>query len=261
MTWLGDGRLACGLLLALAACGGEAAVERQPVAEAPAPEAVAAAAVPLEPEPIPDGPRLRGTVRFVGQVPEARPAVMAADPFCASRHDGPVLLPTVDVDATGGLRNAVVYVADSAPAAAPVREVRMDQRGCIYEPRVLGVRAGQSIVFRNSDDTLHNVNVRPQVNDGFNVGQPVPGMETRRSFAVAEVGIPVRCDVHPWMIGFISVFDHAQFAVTDETGSFTIYGLSEGTHLLEVWHESLGTQTLEVTVRGDETNVGLEYAE
>jgi plastocyanin len=243
------------LILLLSACS---------VAEAPdvpTPERPAAQAPAAEPEPVPvpDGPMIRGVVRFDGNVPETAPAAMAADVFCAGSHDGPVLLPAIDVDAGGGLRNAIVHVVGAAPAPPPDREALMDQRGCIYEPRVLAVRAGQTVVFRNSDDTLHNVNVRPRLNDAFNVGQPVPGMETRKVFAAPEEGIPVRCDVHPWMLGFISVFDHPWFAVTGDGGEFTLYGLTEGTHVLEVWHEKLGTQTREVTVEGDETAVELVW--
>lgn len=244
------------VLLAQAACGGNEPADSTPEAE---PSTERPAAAEPAPTPPPDGPRLRGVVRFAGPAPEARPASLAADPFCAGSHAGPVLLPAVDVATGGGLRNAVVYIVGADPAPVPEREALMDQRGCIYEPRVLGVRAGQTVVFRNSDDTLHNVNVRPQVNDAFNVGQPVPGMETRRVFAAPELGIPVRCDVHPWMIGFIHVFEHPWFATTDEEGSFTLYGLPEGSHVLEVWHEALGTQTLEVTVAGEETRVELAY--
>lgn len=250
------GAVAWALLALLVACGGAAedsAAERP--AAAPAEEAEPVPALP----PPPDGPRIRGTVRFVGEVAPPVPASMAADPFCVGSHDEPVLLPSVDVDGAGGLRNAIVHVLGAAAAPAPEYEALMDQRGCIYAPRVLAVRAGQTVVFRNSDDTLHNVNVRPQLNDAFNVGQPVPGMETRRVFGVPEAGIPVRCDVHPWMIGFISVFEHPWFAVTADGGEFTLYGLTEGKHVLEVWHETLGTQTREVTVEGDETTVELVW--
>jgi len=39
--------------------------------------------------------------------------------------------------------------------------------------------------------------------------------------------------------------------VTGEDGSFSIEGLPAGTYTIEVWHESLGTQTAEATVEAD----------
>ena len=65
--------------------------------------------------------------------------------------------------------------------------------------------------------------------------------------------ILVRCDVHPWMRAFIGVLPHAFFDVSGEDGSFDLQGLPAGEYVLEAWHETLGTRTLEVSVVAGQT--------
>jgi hypothetical protein len=112
---------------------------------------------------------------------------------------------------------------------------------------------------KNSDPVLHNINAQPTKNPGFNFGQPVKGMETKKSFPNPEVMIPVKCDVHPWMRSYIGVQAHPYAAVTGEDGSFSLKGLPPGTYELEAWHESLGTATQSVTVGPNETQ-SVEFA-
>lgn len=203
-----------------------------------------------------------GSISFTGEVAAAAALQMQADPFCASSHDAEVFANPVEVDAAGGLGNVVVHVTAAVAGDGPDDPALVNQVGCMYQPHVLAVRTGQTVVFRNSDQTLHNVNVQPRDNPGFNLGQPLAGMESRREFANPEIGIPVRCDVHPWMTGFLSVFDHPYFAVTGADGSFTIEGLPDGDWVLETWHETLGEQATQISVSGGAaTEVDLGYSE
>jgi plastocyanin len=123
----------------------------------------------------------------------------------------------------------------------------------MYTPHVAAVQVGQEVVVRNSDGVLHKVNVRPTKNQGFNFGQPVQGMENKKTFTTAEVMIPVKCDVHPWMHGWIGVQDHPFAAVSDENGAFSLNNLPPGTYEIEAWHEKYGTSTQTVTVGAKET--------
>ena len=193
---------------------------------------------------------LDGRVRFRGELPAAVAAPLDADPYCAARHEGPLRIATVEVSEDGGLRGAVVYLRD-APASSDADEFPeavLEQRDCLYQPSVLAVRVGQTVVFRNDDQTLHNVHVEPSVNAAFNLGQPFQGVVARRRFAQAEVGIAVRCDVHPWMRATISVFDHPYFATTDRQGRFSMPAPPPGSYTLEAWHETLGTASGRVDV-------------
>lgn len=201
-----------------------------------------------------------GTVSYSGTPDGGRKPQLAADPYCVSAHPEPPVIRTIVTDAGGGLANVFVWVKNPPPAPSPASgDALVDQVGCLYLPHAIGVRSGQTVVFRNSDPTLHNINVQPRVNPAFNVGQPFAGMETRRSFAKAETGILVRCDVHPWMVGYISVFEHPYFAVSGADGSFRIEGLPDGSYVIETWHESLGAQTQQVTVAGGLASLQVGY--
>lgn len=195
---------------------------------------------------------ITGTVSFTGQAPEAQVIQMAADPFCQAAHaDAPARTERVVVNSDGSLRWAFVRVTEGLPAGTPgppAEPVLLDQQGCIYAPHVLGVQAGQPIQIRNSDTTLHNVHALSENNPDFNIAQPIQGMTTTRTFENPEVMVSVKCDVHPWMASYIGVVEHPYFAVTDDTGGFTIPDLPPGDYVLEVWHEALGTQTRNVTV-------------
>jgi len=120
-------------------------------------------------------------------------------------------------------------------------------------PHIIGVQTGQALIVSNSDDTLHNVNAQPSNNAGFNIGQPVAGMEYEHSFENSEIMIPVKCDVHPWMSAYIGVVPHPYFTVTDAEGNFSIDRLPPGDYVLEAWSEGLGTETINVTVAPNET--------
>ena len=138
--------------------------------------------------------------------------------------------------------------------------VVIDQRGCIYHPRIQGARVGQTIEVKNSDQTLHNIHSLTTKTNAFNTGQPVAGMVFKFQLRAEEVMLNVKCDVHPWMVGYVGVVTHPYFAVTDATGAFTIANVPAGKHTLQVWHERYGplTQTVEVKA-GATTTADFSY--
>ena len=81
----------------------------------------------------------------------------------------------------------------------------------------------------------------------------MPGLEHQHVFDHAEIGIPVRCSVHPWMEATIHVFDHPYFSVTDEDFGIDLGPLPPGRYTVSARHEILGTLTQEVTVGSNET--------
>jgi len=239
---------------AAAACGG--------AEEAAAPDATANEPAATAPD-LSDAGGVAGSTLFTGEAPSADAIQMAADPFCQTAHSDAVMSTPVMVDADGGLMNVVVHISGGLEGYAfpdAMDQATLDQAGCVYEPHVLAMQAGQTLIIRNSDDTLHNVNVQPADNPAFNQGQPLAGMEIERTFENAEVGIAARCDVHPWMGAFISVFDHPYFSVSSEAGAFSIPMLPPGDYVIEAWHETLGTMTQNVTVAPNETAaVSIEF--
>jgi uncharacterized protein (DUF2141 family) len=107
---------------------------------------------------------------------------------------------------------------------------------------------GQQLDILNSDGTLHNIHALPKVNKEFNKAMPRSKKQMSVKFDKVEAPFKVKCDVHPWMGAFLGVFAHPYFAVTDDSGSFTIAGLPPGKYVVEAWHEKLGTQTADLTV-------------
>lgn len=199
--------------------------------------------------------RIAGTVSYAGSgsLDGDSPIDMSVDSYCAEQHaEGAVVAPTVRIDENGGIGGVVVHVKEGLSSTTdypvPAEPAVLDQRKCIYHPAMLALRAGQTLLVRNSDLTLHNVNVSPRLNRGFNLGQPTRGIESRRSFREAELGIEVGCDVHDWMHASLAVFDHPFFAVTESDGSFTLEGLPPGEYVVEAWHDKLGSLSKTVVI-------------
>jgi hypothetical protein len=192
---------------------------------------------------------IAGRIVFEGQPPVAEAIDMSEEPVCADKYTETPSREGVMVT-EGGLNNVFVYVKEGVSGGfpAPAEAVEIDQLGCRYQPHVIGVQAGQSLVIRNSDAVLHNINTQPTVNRGFNISQPQEGMETTREFSRAEVMIPVKCDVHGWMSAYIGVLDHPYHDVSSGAGEFVLSGLAPGTYTIEAWHEVYGTATQEITV-------------
>lgn len=198
---------------------------------------------------------ISGSIVFEGDAPAMQTIDMDEEPVCADKHASTPMTEDVVVNDNGTLANVFVYVKEgleSLQFPTPSQSVLLDQNGCTYLPHVLGVMAGQDIDIRNSDGLLHNINASPTENRGFNVSQPV-NMETTRSFRVAEVMIPLRCDVHGWMAAYLGVLDHPFYAVSGSDGSVDLSTLPPGDYVIEAWHERYGTQTQNVTVATGET--------
>ena len=90
----------------------------------------------------------------------------------------------------------------------------------------------------------------PKANREFNFSQPTNVPPVDRVFAQAEIGLPLKCDVHGWMNAYANVVPHPFFAVTGDDGRFEIKGCRPAPTPSRSWHETLGTQSQSVTVDG-----------
>lgn len=235
----------------LFACGGPGGGGEESTSSATPPPAPVA---PFDPA---TAGAISGTVYFQGTAPELGTLRMTSDPFCAKQHATPPRQGFLVLGEDGKtLGNVFVYIKSGLEGRTfpvPSEPVVLDQSGCVYVPRVIGIQAGQTLVIRNSDETLHNIHSLPMDNEEFNIGQPVKGMETKAVFETAEVMVPFKCDVHRWMRSYAGVLDHPHFAVSPPDGSFAIGNLPPGDYVLEAWHERLGAQELKVSVAPSET--------
>ena len=157
--------------------------------------------------------------------------------------------------ATKGVRWVMVWLVDpkNPKADLPIhpslkepkeKEVLVDQPCCKFEPHLITLREGQTLVAKNSSPIPHNVNL---VSTGKNPSKNEiipPGRQVKvDSWVAASSPTLINCDIHPWMMGYIRVFNHPYFAVTDDKGGFEIPNAPVGSYNLVVWQEEVGWVT------------------
>ncbi len=184
---------------------------------------------------------IAGVIRVAGNTPAMPPIDLSATPHCESLHGGEKLrLELIVKGENRGLRDVFVYISQGLegyriPPVGP-EAVVLDQRGCVYAPRVFGVRVRQDIRIVNSDSFLHNVKVSE--NHPLNEGMPNAGEIVKKGwFRRSQLGVSFRCEVHPWMRAYACVIDHPCHAVSDLQGRFTIANVPPGKYSVDFWHE------------------------
>ena len=196
---------------------------------------------------------LRGKIRFTGTAPAVQRLNMAGDAYCASFVNTAETVRVSDQ----GLENVMVFVSSPVGGIAPTRAVvTLDQRDCRFDPHVLTLQAGQTLIVQNSDKTLSNVHAFTQINAPYNIGQPGP-MKATHIFDKPEVPIPIRDDVHGWKSAVIGVFSHSYHTVSKTGGLFELT-MPVGTYEITAMHEVYGASKQMVTVRPGE-NPALDF--
>jgi plastocyanin len=203
---------------------------------------------------------IQGVARLTGAAPAMKMLKREGDPFCARKQ---MQEEDVVVGEGGTLGNVIVRITQgvSGNYDPPMNNAVLDQVDCMYRPRVQGIMAGQSLLIKNSDQTLHNVHTYKGASTVFNQAQ-VPGLPPMaKKFNNAGDVIKFKCDVHPWMTAYVAVSNHPFFAVTTNNGSFSIPKVPAGTYTVEAWHERYGAKTRELTlVAGKATDVNFDFA-
>jgi hypothetical protein len=151
-----------------------------------------------------------------------------------------------------GVKDVLVWLIDAknpkAPlpihprlAAAPLPDVEIDQPCCQFVPHIIAMREGQALVVKNSAAIAHNVHVIGGIKGpDFNVILPPGGQKkvSAEEIPARPTAISVKCDIHPWMYGYIRVFAHPYFAKTDADGKFTIKDAPAGDWRIVIWQEN-----------------------
>src|SRR5215467_12714783 len=205
---------------------------------------------------------IKGHIHLSGKLPGNPVIRMGMDPMCAKASAGKrILQEYVVATADGNLANAFVNVKGNVPQTpVSTQPVTLDQRGCIYYPRVVGLRVGQTLQVKNSDAFLHNAHALSGKDQGFNVGQPTAGNVYNWKAKSEEIMLHLKCDIHSWMNAYVGVVTNPYFAVSDTMGGFTIDKVPPGTYTLQAWHERFGVLTKTVTVKaGTAVTVDFTY--
>lgn len=203
------------------------------------------AAGPGKPVPTANLGTISGVIAFNGTPPAPKKIDTSADPVCSQKDPNLQTEDTVVKD--GKLANVYVYIKEgTATDGTKINDydwkpstttAQLDQNGCHYRPHILGVQVNQKISITNSDATQHNIHPTPKLNPEWNQTQSNGQAPIEKTFARAEVLIPVKCNQHPWMKAYVGVTKHPFFAVSAEDGSFTIKGVPAGTYTVVAWKE------------------------
>src|ERR1700681_2768752 len=151
----------------------------------------------------------------------------------------------VSAAAAGGITGTIKL--DCTP---PHQKPTWDQKGCQYIPHVMSLDVNQHFEVSNSDPHSHNIHPLPKPNGAnheWNRSQPPGTPPFDQVWAGEEIAIPVKCNIHPWMHGYMAVVK-GPTAVSDDNGSYTISNLPPGNYTVTAWQETYGAQSQKVTV-------------
>ena len=155
--------------------------------------------------------------------------------------------------------NSVVYV-DSVPGKSfpvPSQQPVIGQKSLAFSPHLLVIEKGTTVQFENDDSVQHNVfwpSISGNKKEGHNLGTWPKG--EKRAFKFDTPGVvPLLCNVHPEMSGYIVVSPTPYFAQSDSNGNYKIENVPNGKYSVVAWHEGMKTQSKSVevssTVRAD----------
>ena len=191
------------------------------------------------------GGTIAGTVTT--KEPAAKPIHVTIDPsVCgASLADE-----SIKVDASGHLANAVITVTGvKSPAPA---EAMVSNSTCAFVPRVSLIKPAGAVKVASKDPVLHTTHA--SATDGkvlFNLALPIPNMTLSRPVDKAGV-VELACNTHTWMRGYLFVTDELS-AISAADGTFKLDGVPAGDHEIRIWHESLKSAPVKVTVKDGAT--------
>ncbi len=199
--------------------------------------------------PVAEKGSVSGVVKAAGQPPAPKPIEVNKDQaVCGKSQPAESLI----LGAGNAVKNAVIRLTNISRGKPldTAAKVVLDQAKCRFVPHVVVVPVGATLEIKNSDPITHNVHTFSIENDPINKAQPktVPIIPTK--FTAPEI-VKTQCDIHKWMGTWIVAADHPYYVVTDDKGQFKLADVPPGTYQMEIWHETLGKVTKEVTVKAN----------
>ncbi|WP_417623654.1 methylamine utilization protein [Paremcibacter congregatus] len=137
----------------------------------------------------------------------------------------------------------------------------MSQENKQFVPHVLPVQVGSNVLFPNKDDYRHMVYSFSKAKT-FQI--KLYGGENQISVPFEKPGVvPVGCNIHDGMLGYIVVLNTGHFAKTDEKGQAIVSDIPSGTYRTEIWHPVLqhkgAEYTQELAVPADNTSLPVTF--
>lgn len=254
--------LCLGSVLSLAlACAKD---EPKEVATKTAPLVPGAVSKPSEPTPakddtyveldvVPGAGVIEGTITYTGSKQPSKLQVTKDAQVCTHGGEPDGSLQVAD----GKLKNAVVAITDDIARGKrwESKKAVVDNKECLFDPRVQIGRYQGEVETRNSDPVFHNANLArvDSANKGaaadvlVNIALPMQGQTQTKSLKKSGI-VAVRCNVHEWMQAWIYVSKHPYAAVTQADGTYDITGVPPGEYSAIIWHEELGEVGAKVKV-------------
>ena len=174
---------------------------------------------------------LTGSISLTGTPPEPKTNDhISSNADCSKFHPEPVKVSFYEVGPKKELGDVVVIIKNinAKSTGASAAPLLLDQKGCEYSPYVSAVQTSQKIEVKNSDPILHNVHDTPTVdgNKEKNLAQMGGSANLTFTFPNPENFLRFKCEVHDWMVCYVTVVDHPYFAVSGKDGKYTV----EATH-------------------------------
>jgi len=200
---------------------------------------------------------VKGQVVWAEKDMPERPVINVTTNQKECLKNGPLLAETYLVDkSTKGVKYVTVWLipADAKTVkdyqwtkAMPIHpklkelkvtNVEADQPCCMFEPSVIALREGQTLVCKNSSEIAHNVKIdggatNPNINPIIPAGKQY---EVNGWSATGLGAVPMSCSIHGWMKGYIRVFNHPYYAVTNDKGEFEIKDAPAGEFRIVMYH-------------------------
>jgi len=205
----------------------------------------AAETVPAsEAEPVAKGwGTLSGRFVYQGTAPKPPAVDTSKEAYCVPLG---VIEESLLVADDGGLANVLIYVRSRDLEIHPDFEstaadsIVIDNNKCRFAPHVLTIRLGQNLLIKNSDPVSHNTNLAPPGDQAINPLLPPEATQSYSFQREQSIPVPVSCNIHPWMKGWILPRSNPYLVATGADGRFELQNLPSGRLEFQVWHERSG---------------------
>lgn len=161
---------------------------------------------------------------------------------------------------TNEAENVVVYLEEigskgnyTFSGKTPV----LTQKNAEFIPKVLPILKGTTINIKNEDKIYHNVFSLSDPKS-FNIGRRPQGETVPQTFNKSGV-VRVFCDIHSHMSAFIIILENPFYSIGDKNGNYEIKEVPPGKYKLNVWHDSIEFNPIELNINsGDIKTINIE---